>query len=251
MRVRRSLGAALTSVVFFAAAPGADAVSLPARFTLGLEIANLGPVSVSSNGTATVNGSGPGGHVASLAVAPLQLSGTALFPVSDPAAAPITGVRLTVGNDAGAFAETAGGVLRGNMPLLGAAKVCLFGEGAACTAAVANINVPLGAVGGGGFQFITAAVNMTVFGAPWTTATAAIGTITRMGSASPASSTGMASGTVRLVTPVRLTTNIGASAVVPIFAVLTLHFVPEPTTLTLLASGVVALAWAGRSRQRD
>ena len=50
------------------------------------------------------------------------------------------------------------------------------------------------------------------------------------------------------MTPTLISTNIGASAVIPSFATLTLTFVPEPGTLLLLASGVAGLAVLGRKR---
>ena len=133
------------------------------------------------------------------------------------------------------------------MGISGATKVCLFGP---CSAAVANLTVPLNVAGIGGSANVTNAVNLTVIGAPWTTGTASIGTSTTMGGAAPASSTGMASGTVRLVTPVFVSTNIGASAVVPVFAILNMHFVPEPGTMVLLGAGIVGLVSYGRTRNR-
>ena len=92
-------------------------------------------------------------------------------------------------------------------------------------------------------------MNVTVIGAPWTTGTAAVGTVTVMGGVSPLSNTGAPSGLVTLVTPIFISTNIPASAVVPGFGILTLHFVPEPGTLLLLASGVAGLVAFGRSRR--
>ena len=71
-----------------------------------------------------------------------------------------------------------------------------------------------------------------------------------MGGVSPLSNTGAPSGIVTLVTPVFISTNIGASAVIPGFGILNLHFVPEPGTLMLLGSGIAGLVAFGRSRAR-
>jgi hypothetical protein len=94
---------------------------------------------------------------------------------------------------------------------------------------------------------------VTVVGAPWTTATAAVGALTQMGfargPASLASSTAQASGEIQLVTPVLILNNLGAATTIPAFATLTLHFVPEPTTLALLGGGIAFLAGAGHARR--
>jgi hypothetical protein len=55
---------------------------------------------------------------------------------------------------------------------------------------------------------------------------------------------------LQLVTPIDISTNIGASVVLPAFAVLTLRFVPEPAPLTLVAVGLAALGWVGVRRRR-
>jgi hypothetical protein len=183
-----------------------------------------------------------------------------LVPVTDPAASPIKGVILTAHNGVANFGAGGGGAGIGNgtpankfggvMPINGFAKVCLF---ASCGYPLnaANLNIPLSVVGAGGFTDVVGAVNLTVIGAPWTTGTASVGTITKMGSAAPNSNTGNGSGTVQLVTPIFISTNIaGASAVVPAFGILTLHFVPEPGTLLLLGSGIAGLVAFGRSRVR-
>jgi len=65
-----------------------------------------------------------------------------------------------------------------------------------------------------------------------------------------ASSAANGSGAVQLVTPIFVSTNIGASAIVPGFGILNLHFVPEPGTLMLLGSGIAGLVAFGRSRVR-
>jgi hypothetical protein len=224
---------------------------MPVEITLRLDIATVDPTVFVSTGTATLNGSGAGAHLDSLTIAASQVSGTTLVPITDPAAAPITGVRVTVANRAGGVAETVGGTLRGSIGLQGVSKVCLFGQ-VGCSNPIANISVPLTPVGDGGFAYVTGPVNLTVFGAPWTSGQAAIGTITKMGSArgpaSSTSSTALAGGTIQLVTPVHISTNIGASVVVPVWGVMTMRFIPEPTTVALLGLGIGALAVAGARR---
>ena len=59
------------------------------------------------------------------------------------------------------------------------------------------------------------------------------------------SSAAMPGGIVRLVTPILITTGLDALPLVPAFGILTVPFVPEPGTLALLSSGIVAL---GRTR---
>jgi hypothetical protein len=135
------------------------------------------------------------------------------------------------------------------MPIFGVAKVCLFGP---CSAAVSNLSIPLSAVGQGGYQTLTGAVNLTVIGAPWTIGTAAVGAITRMGSAhgpaSGTSSTFAPGGRLQLVTPIVVHSHVAALTPLPGFATVTLQFIPEPTTLALLGSGVALLGLAGRER---
>ena len=114
-----------------------------------------------------------------------------MVPITTPAAFPVAGLQITAANGAGDFVKPGGG----SMPILGVAKVCLFGP---CSAAVANLEVPLDVVGVGGTTYVTGPVNVTVVGAPWTTGTAVIGTSTVMGyshgPASQTSSTAHASG---------------------------------------------------------
>lgn len=237
----------VVAVAMLGAGNAAHAAAVPFTATLSLRFIQTAPITVSGSGAAIVNGSSGGIHVDSLQLPANAVQGTTIQPFTDPAAYPINGFQLTVGNAAGNFTGSGG-----LMPLYGVAKICLF---APCAAAVANVSVPLSVVGTSMSVAVAGAINLTIAGAPWTTGTVAIGTVTAMGSrhgpASGTSSTAAASGQLQFVTPIHISTNIGSSAIIPAFATLTLHFVPEPTTMLLLGGGLSLLAAVGRHRMHS
>lgn len=174
-----------------------------------------------------------------------------LVPVTDPAAFPIAGIQATVANDVAAF-DRVGTKFIGVMPLIGVNKVCLFGT---CSAAVTNLSVPISVVGEGGAATVTGAVNLTVVGAPWTQGTAAVGTITQMGNAgadTQMSDLVSIENSISLVTPIFVSTNIAASAVVPVFGQLdfTLVSTPEPGSIAAFGAAIVSLLAVGFARRR-
>ena len=254
--LRRAIPALVLAAAASSPAQRAAAVTLPFTATVQIELLSV-VTSFTGSGVATVNGSGAGTHVASIDFAAGMLStGGLVIDVTDPGAAPVRGIQVTVGNGAGHLAETAMGTLRGVMPLLGVAKICLFGT---CDGAVANVSVPLSVIGVGGRGVATGPVNVTVEGAPWTTGTArnflpftprtSMRTGFAKGPASLPSSTGAPGGSIQLVTPYVVWTNLGVDQPSVFgFVTTTLHFVPEPATLAMLAGGCIVLGVRARRR---
>lgn len=81
------------------------------------------------------------------------------------------------------------------------------------------------------------------------------GTVSRAGfahgPASSTSSTARAGGVVQRVTPAKvIVSDFDLFPTQPLFGVLTIHFVPEPSTSILFGMGVLALAVAGRKRTK-
>jgi hypothetical protein len=248
----RQLLSALAAVVLSVALGGpAHAVALPFTGSLALQVATLDPIPVLGSGVADV--SGLDSHIGSLSLSSAVFGAQGVVvPVTDPSAFPVYGVQATLQNGAGSFS---GSPLGGSMAIQGSAKVCLF---VACDAGPpANVSVPLTVIGQGGTANVGTLVDVTVTGSPWTAGAASVQTPSGVvsahgfvhGPASLTSSTAAASGAVRLVTPVLISTNIASSAVIPAFAYLTLHFVPEPGTLLLVGSGILGLVAYGRGRR--
>lgn len=227
---------------------------MPFEATLSLKLSTLPPIVFTGGGLATLNGSGGLGHLSTLALPAGAISGAVSIPQTDPAVMPINGALASVSNGPGSFG------LGGVMPLAGSITLCLFG---ACNGgSLANVGIPFTRNGtrgigiGGGPIVETGALRVTVQGAPWTTGQTTVdlpffpvATGFVHGPASGgASSAAQVSGAVRLVSPVVVNTNIGSSPAIPIIATLDLRFVPEPTTLALVAAGFAGLAIVGRRR---
>jgi len=229
------LAALLASWLFSYAAPGArsaSAATLPFIGQLSLTFHFAGQPLPSATlfglGSADVNPLG-GTHLTQASVSPGIFAGAVAdrVPVTDPDVFPIAGFQLTATNGAGVVALGTNGRLSSPLPLQGVMKVCLYG---ACGASsnIANIDFPLSVVGQGGTYHKAGGTNLTVIGAPWTTGTATLGSVTAQGSAmgpaSQASSTAQLGGKLNLVSPIYISTNIAAFAEPPLFARLRLGF---------------------------
>jgi hypothetical protein len=215
----------------------AFAATLPFIGQLGttMHVTNAGALpapTIAGPGVADVNPLG-GVHLTQASLAGGVFAGAAPghVPVTDPNVFPIAGLQLSATNAAGLVAAPATGPLAGTIPLQGLMKVCLYADCGA-SSNISNLEIPLSVVGQGGTVFKAGAVNMTVIGAPWTTGTAAVGTVTAQGSArgpaSQASSTAQPGGTLNLVAPMYISTHIGALAEIPAFARLQLVFGATP-----------------------
>ena len=240
MRKLFGLVAAL-GLVAGAAQPAHAVVQPLVSASLSIQIATLPAIPIAWSGTGSANVTAT--SVTGLTAGIFSFSGT--LPVTDTAAFPITGISIpSATNGTGNFfgVDTASG--GGPMAVIGTANVCLF---AACPGAPANVVVPfttggVNGVGLGGAPItVFGFVNLTAMGNLWTTGTVSIGSLSASGSP-------LAGNHVKLVTPTFISTNIAASAALPMFATLDLTFVPEPGTLLLLASGVAGLAMIGRKR---
>jgi hypothetical protein len=237
--------------------------------TLEFFLATLPPATFVGNGSSA----GTAANVLSATLA----SGSAFSGMTTPSfpnPATVTNVIITIGpNGPGSFTGYAPQRVRGSMAVGGTAKIKGLG--------VTLLAVPL-ALGVVQTNVIgtSPGIVITAFNGSWTAGTAAVtgvtgipvtlsysfhtgastlsnmitttGTVTMMGRNAlkqTLSGTGVG-GTLTLVTPTKVLTNIMASPIVPTFARLTLNFVPEPSQLLMLGTGSAILLLMGVRRRR-
>jgi hypothetical protein len=257
--MKKTLTLLWLTVVVIAARAGAEPLPFVGTFHLAIGYLSF---DVAGSGVAQVDSLT---HPASFTIPSGVFQATKLIVPVPPSIAdinrPIVSVQGTFKNAAGHF----GPVLTprfgnpdygGAMPLQGFGKVCLF---ASCSSAVANVVVPLSVIGAGGTVAQAAAVNVTVIGAPWTTAGLVTGIrpdptspgyassyFLRGHKAGPhylAGSTFEPGGSISLVTPIFISANLPVN--IKAYGLMTLHFVPEPASLALLGLGVAVLTLRG------
>lgn len=126
---------AFLAATTFALAGHAHAAVMP--FTGSLTVATapgsgLPPITTVGSGSATLNPGAP--LLSSVGLAGGTFAAIQSIPLTDPAVAPIVGIKGTFKNGAGSFG------LGGKMAIQGSEVLCLFNTG--CSSALANIVVP-------------------------------------------------------------------------------------------------------------
>ena len=267
-RFALELVTAATLVACFGMGTAGSARAAPVPFTgtLELQLGTFPAAVIPGAGTALVSGDGSF-HLLSLTLPGYTFGPfTTTIPATTIPTVPsvrFTGIRNLSGTFTGIWTPPVGGW----MGVYGVVKLC-FIFAPDCAAAV---RVPLSPTGSwrgfgiGGTQTATGSVNVTLSNAPWTLGqpwmtiqTPSGGVTTPVlpagfahGPASLTSSTAQLSGVVQLVTATKVYTSLtGALPEVPLTGVMTIHFLPEPSTFVLLPAGIAALGVAHWRRMK-
>jgi hypothetical protein len=236
---------------------------------------SLPPARIEGVGVATLNGSGAGAALRTLSLAG-GLAGTVTIPVTDPIVSNggLVALRFAARLGSGALRPFQPAVSlstpqlsQGALALHGSARLCMLtgacGMGLDLPLYSDLLGVPRG-LGVGGLLAVepTGTARHTVLGAPWTPRTALLAVPTSGGSSATAFASGFAhgpfsfsgstalpGGAVQLVTPLLVEGTAGLTPPTG-FTRLTLHFVPEPRALFVLAPSIALLAAGARRRRR-
>jgi hypothetical protein len=273
----RSAGALAGALAVVLAAGSASAFVVD--FSAELTFDPLHPVvpraRIEGTGVATLNGSGAGAALETLALAG-GIAGSDIVPVTDPIVSNggLVAMRLSARVGSGALrpfqpaASLSMPQLTENaLPVRGEARLCMLTL--TCGAGIAlplHLETPQASVGlgVGGALYIhpSPTLRHTVLGAPWTVRTALLSVPTPEGGTATAFASGFAhgplsltgstaqsGGAVQLVTPLVVEGSQGIELPTG-FARLTLHFVPEPDALLVLPPSIALLAAGARRRRR-
>jgi membrane protease YdiL (CAAX protease family) len=262
------------AVLLAAASASAGVYDFAGELVLDPIAPALPPARIQGVGVATLNGSGGGIALETLALAG-GIAGTATVPVTDPLVSNggLTAMRVQARMGSGTLRPfqppvslSTPQLSAGALPIQGVARMCLlvscaFGLDLPLSAATANGTIGLG-VGGLIPVASLSTLRRSVLGAPWTPRTASIALPTPAGGLFTAFTSGFAhgpwsftgstawpGGVLQLVTPLTVTSPSGVEMPTG-FARLTLHFVPEPRSLFVLAPSIALLAAGARRRGR-
>jgi hypothetical protein len=261
------LAIALAACVSAARVAGAGPLNWEGTFSI--EVLGFPAVSVTGGGVSTVTGPGDGGFLQTLRLAASRggITGSAMFPISDPAAQAggIASLRASVSLASGSLAPISGGtgytaLTRNVLPVRGLAKLCLLSTSCsqyypiALTQPTSEVPGGVKGVGVGGLVTVggTGRLRLSIEAAPWTLYTATVSLTSAAGgkvpvftsgfvhgAASLTGSTGLPGGSLQLVTPIRVLSNQGDELAA--FGKLRVRFLPEPGFLLLLAAGSFGL----------
>jgi len=277
----------VVATIISAATSNAAAALLHYEGTLTFELGTLPPIHAVGRGVATVNNSGTLGHLDNMRLKASRMgigNANVFVPVTDAAAAPIVGILITASLGTGTLGPISGNVNSSVnpltspvLPIRGLAKVCLFSTSCG-TALPLLLTQHTGATGtkGAGIGGIltiggTSPIRISIEAAPWTLKTKTSidqittpvgGTIKKYvnrtekgfahGPSTSTTSTALPSGTVQLITPMQVVTNLtnGSNQKISFWAHVDPHFIPEPRMLPLFGSGIAGLLLLGRRRMR-
>jgi hypothetical protein len=221
------------------------------------------------SGVATVNDSSGSAHLSTLRLAG-GITGSGTIPVTDPYSTgqvkSVRGSQIALGTGTLTGVSGAPPLGQNTLPVAGFMRVCLF-QANCVTNLPLNLTANNGATGHGVGGLLTlggnGSIRISLEFAPWTLTTVTglnqtvkggFKTLSRVGfvhgAGSTASSTASDSGVIQLIAPQQVDTIgvAGNNTKVALFSTMTLHFIPEPGLLLLIASGAVGLGLLGRSR---
>ena len=250
-------GVVLIALMFFSTGTSASGAEVAWLGTLTIDFVSLAPVHIEGMGVATVEESGIGLGYLSLFGGITGTDQTYVWSTPDP----------TLGVSVGASVELGSGTLgpfwppqqlvANTLPLGGIAKLCVI-----IPSCGQYVGLPFSgnsgqtAVGVGGLLTVGGAgsLRFSIDAAPWTVGTTSVSILTSGGDVieittrgwahgpvSFAGSTALTGGELSVVTPIQVTSNTSGQSLSS-FARLQVRFVPEPTSLLLLAAGAVGLA---------